>query len=206
MDLAVYGNAISDTIVTLDGSLSPGDSHNATISRRGGGVVNFCRALAGRKMTAVSHVGLDQEGREIVKELQNYGDCSVTVGSGPTSRATVVVDKVNNSRTGFVEWGACRQKHDWRPENVGWHHIMYLDRLRFDPSTIKSGVVSADICDSNDLRGCLHWLQFIDYLFVSEPRQPVLIYDLPVRRGIIVHEPGYAYVIVGGEKKVKRRD
>ncbi len=200
MRLAVYGNVIHDTVVSVDGPVRLGNSHNCRTSRRVGGLANTCRAATRLvdDVVAITSVGDDDEGAFCLTEMMAYYEVDRSWSSDHTSRAMVLAS--GGDRTGFVEWGACRSRDHWCAAKADWHHVMYLDRIdRVDAllaelsGSLFPEPVSADLCDSDEFDESL--LRHVDYLFASESLvRPLLGRPLPVRRGVIIHSPRGSYL------------
>lgn len=212
MGVAVYGNLISDTVVTINVPLKSGQSHCCRISTRMGGIANFCRAGRGLfPQVAVTAVGRDDVGRWAVYEMEKICPTMASASPDKTTQAVVIADKSTNIRTGMVEWGACRSRKLWAPEvNHEWHHFMYLDRLSITnlEDFHKYGTVSADFCDSAEIENYRHLLPFVDWLIVSELEDGRSVRDLklPVRKGVIVHSPEGSYVVGGQQFRAERQE
>ncbi len=201
MDLSLYGNLIYDELLIIDSPLVSGESHNCVkIEEKIGGLANFCRAFpASFPVSVTSSVGDDSEGHTARTEIMFRHPYSfIDVVDVPTSKATVIVDTHTNSRTGIVKWGACRAKKEFVPVPASWHHIMYLDRINVDLSKFQ-GIVSVDFCDSNSVFDYYDELKHVDYLIISETKMGLLAdFNLPVKKGVIVHSPTQSYVINNG--------
>lgn len=152
-----------------------------------------------------------------------------------TSRATILVDRLASQRTGLVQWGACTHKREWKPSpvEVDWHHLMYLDKMSITAEELSkfNGIISADYSDSTKVIGDER-LKHVDYLIVAD--QPVqqrydielgfqrpqsffyiaknelavaeICLDLPVKRGIVVHTPGWCAYLDVLSKEFKQHD
>lgn len=183
--IAIYGNLIYDEIYILHKPFNIGHGNNCTKICRGGGILNLIRACETHKFNwkpiIIGDVGNDSEGNYIINKLENN---LIKRSEHNTSKAAIIVDKFTNQRTALMAWGACRNKIDWPIVKADWHHIMYLDRLKIDLSTI-NGIISADICDIK-LDSIKKQLKYIDYLFISDYQHNGKI---PVKRGIISHSP-----------------
>lgn len=202
-NVAVYGNLIWDQIVTINSPLTPGSSHDCSnIVSQAGGLANFCRAACDTKEF---HVGvrssIGQDGRWLIGYLRGLcASTDVEVTDRPTSKAVVIADKATKTRTGMVQWGACRERREWLPIHFAdLHHYMYVDRLNINLAP-GDGLVTADFCDSKNVSEYAEFLRHVDYLFVSENEdRPFYQHECPkVRRGVIVHSPGACYVLEGG--------
>lgn len=192
MRVAVYGNLIYDQLLTIEDPLVPGDSHDCKVSTAIGGIGNFCRAAKGKFDVEVhSFVGNDEHGRSIRKELENYATLKIKESPLPTSFASVICDKKNCSRTGFVQWGACRHEKGLEPADVDWTHIMYLDRIRITPEELMrlTRPISIDMCNVDDLYSYWKLLPLVDYIIVSESKNYGMLDDVSGNKGIIIHSP-----------------
>lgn len=197
--VAVYGNLIWDQIVTIDGPLTPGASHNCIdITTAAGGLANFCRASDDFSLTAITTVGHD--GLWLTEHLRSMGvSTSIAVSPDPTSKAVVIADRHNRQRTGMVKWGACRNHSRWVPSpHADLHHFMYLDRMR-PPPVPTTGLVTGDFCDTESV--LTHpFVRYCDYAFASDREErPLSTGPCPsIRRGVVVHSPDRAYVMRPG--------
>lgn len=202
MFVAVYGNLIYDKIVTVNDGIDIGNSNNAIISNNIGGIGNFYRAALKSKLfdcKLVSCVGDDETGRSIIASFRNdikYDHHLMTIPNTKTSSAINIVDKDLFQRTGFVEWGICSTYNSWYPINAGWHHLMYLDRMAINniEEFSKFGVVSVDLCDNNNLELMADKLRFVDYIFCSSDGKNLHNRDIPYRKALIAHQPGFVSV------------
>jgi sugar/nucleoside kinase (ribokinase family) len=200
--LAVYGNLIHDTIVETGRPMVVGDSHDCQITHRAGGIANFARAWGHRDdLQIVSKIGDDHYGKWLYNELFAYGIPQIELAPQSTSRAVVWCNRRDCTRTGFVEWGACRAAKTWHSTYADWHHLMYLDRLNLNPSDLAGfkGTISADVCSVDDPDAYMKFIPYLDYLIVSEMKSGSIIdWNLPVRRGVIAHSPtSVRYKIMG---------
>jgi sugar/nucleoside kinase (ribokinase family) len=208
MKVAVYGNLIYDQILHIKHELIPGGSHDCAVSYRPGGIANFCRAAGTIDLLtiAVSSVGDDEAGKAILDERFSPSQ-HVSIDEGrPTSRAVVVIDRNGKERTGFVSWGACRHRRDWIPENAGWHHFMYLDRLNITPENLTNcqGILSADLIDSRSVASLGNLIVNLDYLIISEIKKQLVWTGPWPKRGIITHRPdGSTFHQKSGQKFVR---
>lgn len=92
-----------------------------------------------------------------------------------TSKAKIIIDLNNKTKTSIVEWGACSQMTDFIIKNNEWNHIMYIDILEnlksADLQNINQGIISADMCsntlDDKNRNRILSLLPYIDYLILS---------------------------------------
>jgi sugar/nucleoside kinase (ribokinase family) len=223
MRITVYGNLIYDQLVILDSALIPGESHHCTFKTAGGGILNFCRALvehdsvgsdARRRgwssqydidITVVSHIGRDAYGRLLCDELTKLDvEFQVDTDCNKSSFASVIVDKVNNVRTGLVEWGDVLQLVGYEAVPADWHHIMYLDRIQLSLGELlkMDGIRSADFCTIDDIEQHTSLLHHLDYLIVSDRADGLLnefFKDrLWVRKGVIIHSPTKLQFITAG--------
>ena len=204
MLVAVYGNLIWDQIVTIDTPLTPGASHDCSVIRsQAGGVANFCRAAEGLKHDFVTGVSssVGHDGLWMIEYLRGLGvGTGIEVTTQPTSKAVVIADRATRTRTGMVQWGACRRRTSWPPAaSADLHHYMYVDRMTIN-TVPDHGLVTADFCDSRNVHEYGEFLRHVDYLFVSENEErPFHKHECPkVRRGVIVHSPQECYVLEGG--------
>jgi hypothetical protein len=194
MKIAVYGNAIYDHVLHIEGKFSTERSNVCTTDYRiAGGIANFCRAANGRaEITAVADVGDDEAGMVMRRSIHNGTAKALLALSQrflPTSTATVICD--SDSRTGIVKWGACRHRRNWELVDADWHHFMYLDKLDLDIRRLTgAGIISADVTDGG-LPQIYDQIPNLDYLFASAPQHAII--PTP-RMGLFLHGPNYHYV------------
>jgi len=202
MLVAVYGNLIYDQIVTINDGMNIGNSNNAVISNNIGGIGNFYRAVLKSKLfdcRLVSCVGDDVAGRSIIANFRNdtkFNHYLMTIPNTKTSFAVNIVNKCSFQRTGFVDWGICSTYNLWYPVDANWHHLMYLDRMTINniKEFSKYGVVSVDLCDSNNLESLFDKLQYVDYVFCSSDGINLHSKNIPYRKALIAHQPGFISV------------
>jgi hypothetical protein len=194
MKIAVYGNAIYDHVLQIEGKFSTEQSNVCKQDYYiAGGLVNFCRAASNHAdLVAVADVGDDEAGIVIRRALNSYGvkaNLSLPQQQRPTTTATIICD--SNSRTGIVKWGACRHRQNWELVDADWHHFMYLDKLDIDIRKLNvAGIISADITDGG-LPQVYDQIASLDYLFASAPSHAII----PAPRiGLFLHGPNYHYV------------
>ncbi len=194
MRVAVYGNLIVDTLVDVERTINLGESHDCKVTNRLGGVINFCRAAQGLYDVSLrTAVGGDFTAYGEIPSPCDY--VIRTMADAITSRAVVAVDRQRCSRTGFVEWGACRGNDLWTPvDDADWNHFMYLDRMTGVDLASYFGTVSVDMCDSVGVDALKGVLGHVDYLFVSEDEErPFRTRPPQVRKETIVHGPEAVY-------------
>lgn len=194
--IAVYGNLIIDEIVDVKQPITLGTPHECTTISRLGGIANFGFACQPDDWVAVS--AINQFDKPLMSRLRCKA-FDIQLRHENTSKAIVLADRQANQRTGFVEWGACRQRNAWSPVPADWHHIMYLDRLDIDLIKFAKqaiGPISVDFCDSNEIPKYFDALQYVDYLFASNLEvinPPFKWNDVPVKKLSIVHSPALMF-------------
>lgn len=207
MLVAVYGNLIYDQIVTISSSINYGGPNYADISYNIGGIGNFNRAVLKSasgvlfKHKLISCVGDDLAGNVMLSELSRFRTIEhhnnfMTIPGGKTSVSTNIVDRVTCQRTGFVDWGVCSKRVFWYPVDADWHHLMYIDRMSIDnlEQFSKSGIVSVDLCDSDNIENCFDKLKYVDYVICSSAKKDLNDIGIPYRKALVVHQPGFCSV------------
>lgn len=187
-NITLCGNLILD-IVSESRSFVEGGSNTITSKKRTVGAIgNIIKSLQGLGENVDIHVqslvGNDDNGQYITAWLDELSEKSnfkivqniKKSNEYNTSNAHIISNVENNTRTSFVEWGACTKIQNFE-NSEDWFHLMYADtfhsiNLKDLKKITKNSTVSMDLClhshDFDKREKILNSLKYVDFLIASD--------------------------------------
>lgn len=209
MRLALSGNIFIDSIIEIN-QLILGSNYNIIPKIQLGGIANVSRALSKLEIEHDLFSMIDSLGRHLLLTdltLNSHAKLKLEIAEENLDEATIIVERYANRRTSFVKNGSSEKAKINTDFLSEFHHISYLDNLKFlEPLDLKkmkkNGVrVSADLCKNFVSKAfkvrVLSLITEIDLLIISgqefvtylgvEPSQDSMEVILRIVPNVIVH-------------------